>query len=95
MFSKLFFEIFHLLYITIERVSIMKKDFVLTIILKEEAKNYSMPKEKAESLLAFIIAKNKEIGNKNEKKDEIIKLIKSSSVVSVERFENQIVIKLS
>ena len=72
----------------------MKKDFVLTIILKEEAKNYSLPKEKAEKLLRLIISKNGEECNKFEKRDEIIELIKSSSIASVERFENQIVIKL-
>ena len=64
----------------------MEKDFVLTIILREEAKNYPLPKEKAENLLNIILAQNGEKGNKDEKKDEIIELIKSSSIVSVDEF---------
>ena len=71
----------------------MKKEFILTIILKEEAKNFSLPKDKAENLLNSIIAQNKSIIN-FDKKGEIIEMIKSSDIISVQRLENQIIIRL-
>ena len=78
-----------------ESVFILEKDFILTIILKEEAKKYSLPKEKAENLLNLIITQNKNGTSDLEEKDEIIEMIRSAVIVSIERSENQITIKMA
>ena len=75
-------------------MSIMKKEFVLTIIFKEEVKKYSLEKEKAENLLKLIISENKAESNFDEEKNEIVNLVKSSTILSVECSDNRIVIKL-
>ena len=72
----------------------MKNDFVLTIILNEEAKRYSLSKKRAESLLRLIIAHNKNKNNIIDEKDEIIAMIRSSEIISIKQSKNQILIKL-
>ena len=73
-----------------------KSPTILTIILHNESKNYTLPGPQAEALFKMLKGNYLDSDDDQEsEKDEIIRLLRSAKIKSIQRTDNRILIYLS